>query len=390
MNLATYSRRNMFRRPGRTILTMIVVFLAVLIFALIRTVVAMWNIGAEEALQDRIAIRHKASITMELPKKYIDEVRQVPGIRAATWANWFGGKDPKKRVPFFATFATDPDSWFSVYDDMQIAPDVMKAWKETKNGAILGDVLAHDLHVKPGDKLTITSDIYKGDWEFTIVGLYKPLRRTVDRSTLLFRWDYLNDNPELQPSMKDKIGWIIARTSDPKGSSSVTRAVDKLFDDRDDQTLSMSERAFSLSFLGGFASLLRAFDIGSMVILLIVLLVLANTNAMSTRERTHEYGVLRAIGFQPRHVILFAMAESALIALIGALVGVAVLALLINGAVGPWLEQHMSSLFPFFRVPASVMVTSLVAALALGAGAAALPAIRASRLKVTDSLRRID
>lgn len=390
MNLATYATRNLVRRRGRTILTVIAVTLAVLIFALIRTVVAMWNVGADAALHDRLATRHKASITMSVPHHYIDEVRAIPGVRAATWASWFAGKDPKKRIPFFATFAADQDSWFNVYDDMQVDPAVLELWKKTKNGAILGDILAKTLEVKVGDHFVINSDIFGEDWEFTVVGLYKPLRRTVDRSTMVFRWDYLNDSDQVKPSQKDKIGWIMSRTQDPNGSASVSRAIDAKFDEADDQTLTMSERAFQLSFLGGFASVLRAFDLGSLFILLIMGLILANTVAMSVRERTHEYGVLRAVGFRPGHILGFVMAESALIALIGGLVGVAILAVLVNGVMGPYLEENMSGLFPYFRTPVMVMLASLIAAAVLGGLAAALPAVRASRLKVTDALRRVD
>ena len=387
--MATYATRNMFRRKGRTILTIVVVMLAVLSFALIRTVLAMWNAGADEALHDRLATRHKASITMQLPRRYIDEVRAVPGIKSATWAVWFGAKDPKKRIPFFAGFAADQDSWFNVMDDMAIEPEVLARWKATKNGAVLGDVLAKTFKVKVGDKLIIASDIYEGDWEFEVVGLYKPMRRTVDRNTMVFRWDYLNDDPRAA-FVKDQIGWVMSRTSDPGGSATVSRAIDKLFEARDDQTLTMSERAFQLSFLGGFSAILKAFDYGSFGILLIMMLILANTVAMGVRERTHEYGVLRAIGFRPSHILAFVLGEAALIALVGAIIGVLIVALLVNGVMGPWLEENMAQLFPYFRTPTSVMVTALIASAVIGAAAAAIPAYRASRLKVTDALRRID
>ena len=102
MNLATYASRNLFRRRGRTILTIIAVMLAVLIFCAIRTFIVAFNAQADDAAADRIATRHKVSITMQLPKHYIDELREVPGVKAATWANWFAAKDPKERLPFFA------------------------------------------------------------------------------------------------------------------------------------------------------------------------------------------------------------------------------------------------------------------------------------------------
>jgi putative ABC transport system permease protein len=182
VNIGTYPARNLFRRRGRTILTLLVIAVTVLIFCLLRTVDHAWKVGAEEAAKDRLATRHKVSITMQVPRRYIDDVRdpaKVPGIQAATWANWFGAKDPRERVPFFAGFAADHLSWFDVMDEMQVEPAALEAWKQTNNGAILGDVLAKSLEVKVGDDLTITSDIYPGDWKFRVVGIYKPLRMPV-------------------------------------------------------------------------------------------------------------------------------------------------------------------------------------------------------------------
>ncbi len=389
MNLATYARRNLFRRPGRAILTMMGVAVAVLTFSALRTVVVMWNAGAAEAAKDRLATRHKVAITMQLPRRYIDEVRAVPGITTATWANWFGAKDPKKRSPFFAAFAADQNSWFDVMDEMKIDPAQLEEWKRTPNGAILGDVLARTLEVKIGDRLVIDSDIYPGEWEFKVVGIYEPLRKTVDRNSLVFRWDYLNNDPRGAFS-KDTIGWVMSRIDDSTRSAEISRAVDALFEERDDQTLTMSERAFQLSFLGAFGAILQAFDVISIVILIIMTLILANTIAMSVRERTHEYGVLRAVGFRPAHVLGFILGESILVAVVGGLIGIALTLLLINGGVGPFLEQTMPGMFPYFKTPATTLLVGLLLAAVLGTLAATVPAIRASRLKVTDALRRID
>ncbi len=392
MNIGTYPARNLFRRRGRTILTLIVIAVTVLIFSLLRTVDHAWKVGAEEAAKDRLATRHKVSITMQLPKRYIDDVRdpaKIPGIKAATWANWFGGKDPRERVPFFAAFAADHLSWFDVMDEMQVEPAVLEAWKQTNNGAILGDVLAKDLGVKVGDDLTITSDIYPGDWKFRVVGIYTPLRKTVDRNSLVFRWDFLNNDPRAAFS-KEQIGWIMSRIDDPSKSAEISRRIDKLFDERDDQTVTMSERTFQLSFLGGFSAILTALEWVSLVILLIMLLILANTVAMSVRERTHEYGVLRAIGFSPRYVFGFILGEAVLIALLGGVVGAVLTMLLINGALGPALEENMGAFFPYFRTPTAVIGMALAGAVLIGVISGLVPAFGASRRKVTDALRRID
>lgn len=388
MNAATYARRNLLRRPGRTVLTILVVALTVLIFCAIRTLIHSFTGGIEDAAVDRIATRHKVSFTMQLPRHYIDDLRQVPGVEKATWANWFGAKDPKQRVPFFAGIAVDQDSYFDVQTDMHVPPDQLAAWKQTRNGAILGDLLAKKFGVKVGDRLVIDSDIYPGEWDLTVSGIYTATRANIDRGSLIFRWDYLNSDPRATYS-KDQLGWMLSRISDPVRSAEISRQIDAKFNSFDDQTVTMSEQALALGFLGGFVAVLSAFNVGSLVILLIMALVLANTIAMNVRERIHEYGVLRAIGFTPRYIIGFIVGESLLVALIGGLVGVLLTVGLINHTIGPFTTQNLTPVRNFFT-PVSTIVLALVAATALGLIAGIVPALRASRLKTTDALRRVD
>jgi putative ABC transport system permease protein len=389
VNLATYARRNLFRRRGRTILTIIAVTLATLIFCAIWTFIAAFNAGADDAAADRIATRHKVSITMQLPKHYIDKLREVPGVRASTWANWFGAKDPKQRVPFFAGYAVDHETWFEVQNDMRVPPEQLAAWKQTRNGAIIGDTLAKAFNVKVGDRLTINSDIYPGDWEFQISGIYTSTRASVDRSSLVFHWDLLNTDPRAVYS-REHIGWMLSRISDVAHTADISKQIDSAFDSQDDQTLTMSERAFALSFLGGFTALLSAFKIMSLVILLIMTLILANTIAMAVRERTHEYGVLRAIGFPPGHIAGFILGESLLIGFVGGAIGIALVFLIINKLIGPLMAANASGVFAHLFAPGWVLIVALGLAMVLGVIAGGVPAYLTSRLKLTDALRRVD
>jgi putative ABC transport system permease protein len=365
------------------------VAVAMLVYCAIETVVASFEAGADAAAKDRIATRHKNSIVMLLPKRYIDDVREVPGVKAATWAVWFGSKDPKKRAEFFAAFAADHETWFTVMDEMKVEPSALAEWKSTPNGAILGDVLAKTLQVKVGDRLTIQSDIYPGDWEFKVVGIYEATRKSVDRNSMVFRWDFLNNDPRGEV-MRDKIGWVLTRIDSPGQSAALSKQIDATFDQREDQTLTMSERAFQLSFLGAFAGVLDAFFYISLIILLIMALILANTIATAVRERTHEYGVLRAVGFQPGHIVAFIMGESALVAVAGGVAGVLLTLGLINGMMGPAIEENMGALFPYFRAPPAVIGRAMLLAVGIGIASGAIPAYLASRRKITDALRRVD
>lgn len=388
MNLTTLAARNALRNRFRTLLTVLGVAVAVLSFVTLRTVIYSWTVGVEAAAKDRLGTRHKVTFIMTLPKRYIEDVRQVPGVVAATWFNWFGGKDPKHEREFFATLAVDKDSVFQVMDEMLVPPEQLQRWKEDRKGAIVGDVLAKKLGWKVGDRVTLTGTIFPGDWEFHVSGIYTATRKSVDRSTFLFHWGYLNESvPE---RARDQLGWISSRVNDPARAADIAKAIDRVFEDRDVQTLSMSERAMNNSFLGMLSAVLQAVDVVSVVILVILMLILGNTIAMGVRERTHEYGVLRAVGFLPKHLAVFVVAEALTIGLLGGLLGLALAYPLVERGMGRWIEENMGSIFPYFRIAPSTAAAALGLALALALLAAALPAYQAARLHVITALRRLD
>jgi len=381
--------RNVLRNKFRAALTIAGVAVATLTFVMLRTLLASWTEAADYAVKDRLVTRHKITFVMTLPRHYIDSVRAEPHVKIATFLNWFGGKDPKHDKEFFANMAADSDTVFKVYDDMAVAPDQLDAWQHDPQGAIVGDVLAKKMGWKLGDKVSLESGIYptRPEWDFKIDGIYAATARSVDRSSFYFHYKYLNDS--LPPERKDQIGWIVSRVDEPNQTANIGTQIDKVFDEKDIQTLSQDEHAFTAGFLAGMSAVLTAVNVISVVILVIMMLVLGNTIAMGVRERTNEYGVLKALGFSSGQIATFVYSESMVIALAGGLLGIAIAYPFVNQGMGRWLEENMGSFFPYFRVPLSVAVTALGLALALGLVAAAIPAAQASRLKVVDALRRI-
>jgi putative ABC transport system permease protein len=381
------ARRNLVRNRSRVMLTILGVAVAVVAFVLLRTVVWAWESGKELAATDRVVTRHKITFTMQLPKRYAEVVRQAPGIKSTTYASWFGGKDPNHEHEFFGTFAVEPTTYFQVYSEMRITPDAMERWKTDRQAAVVGDVLAAKLGWHVGERVTLHSGIYPGDWEFHIVGIYTASARSVDRSTFLFRYDYLNDAPAIR--QKDQVGWIVSRVNDPAHAADVSLALDRIFESQEIQTLSQDERAFNASFLAGFSAVLSALDVISFVILSIMLLILGNTIAMGVRERTNEYGVLRAVGFLPKHIVFFVLSESLLLGIVGGVVGLCMAYPFINYGMARWVEQNMGAYFPYFRLEGAAIAGAVVVAMVVGLLAGAIPAWQASKLRVVDALRRI-
>jgi putative ABC transport system permease protein len=387
MGLVTIAIRNVWRNKLRTVLTLSAVTVLVVFFLILRTVIWSWTAAAEQAATDRIGTRHKVSFIMQVPRRYVEEIRSVPGVKQVAHASWFGAKDANHPDDFFSTIAVEADDFLQVYNEIKIAPDQVEAWKQDRQGAIVGDVLAKKRGWKIGQKVVLQGTIYPGDWEFHVAGIYTATSATVDRSTLWFHYKYLDESRA--PRMQDQVGWIMARVDEPGRAAEIARAVDKKFDDRDIQTLSMSERALQASFLGMVSAVLRIIDVVSIVMVLIMGLILGNTLAMGVRERTHEYGVLRAIGFLPKHVMLFILSEGLALGVIGGIVGLLVGYPFVQKLMGPAMEENMGAFFPFFHVTPGLAGVSFLLASALGLVAAIIPARTASRLEVVGALRRV-
>jgi len=353
----------------------------------LRTVLSAWNVAAEFAAKDRLGTRHKISFVMSLPKRYIDDIRAVPGVKQATFMNWFGGKDPNRPDTFFATMAVDAPSFFQVMDEVVVPEDDKQRWLQNKNGAIVGDVLARQLKLKVGDRFTLEGSIYPGNWEFSIDGIYTATRKSIDRSTFWFHWDRLND--ALPERRRDQIGWITSRIDDPGRGADVSAAIDRMFEEREMQTATMSERSMNLSFISMYGALLTALDVISMIILLIMLMIVGNTIAMGVRERTREYGVLRALGFEPVHIRLFVIGEAIALGLVAGGLGTLLAHPIVELGLGRFLEENMGAWFPYFRVEARTYLQATGLAVTLAVLASIIPAIRAGKLVVTDALRRV-
>jgi putative ABC transport system permease protein len=388
MSLFAIAMRNMGRNRFRMLGTVLAVAMALLTFLLLRTVMGAWLSAAEHSVKDRIATRHKISFAMWLPRRYVDEVRGVDGVRAATWLNWFGGRVPGKESQFFANMATDPETLLAVYDEIVLPPEQKQRWLEDQRGAIVGSVIARQFGWKVGDAITLEGSIYPGQWQFNVSGIYTASRRSTDQSTLYFHWKYLNE--QIAANERDYAGWIVSRVASADAAAAVGKRIDALFDARAFQTRSMSERALQTSFLGMASAMLGAMQTVSILVLLIMALILGNTIAMGVRERTQEYGALRAIGFLPRHLSTLVLAEAGALGLAGGLTGVALAYPLINLLIGRFMEQNFTTFFPYVRLSALDAAAGAALSMVLAVGASALSARQVGKLEVVDALRSLE
>jgi putative ABC transport system permease protein len=382
VTLTGLALRNAFlRNKTRSFLTVLGVVVTSLAFLFLRTVLAAWNESANASAADRVVTRNAISITQSLPYSYAARIANVPGVTKLTWSNWFGGIYKDKRN-FFAQFACDAPSTLEVFS-MRFVAGTKEAWFADRNSAVVGKSLAGKYGWKIGDTVPLMGDIYPGDWQFKVAGIVEGTDDASIDNTMYFHWARLNEG--LPDRRKDQIGVFTATIANAKDSPQISKAVDALFANSDNETHTETEKAFRLQFVTGSGAILTALEAVSAVILIIMALILGNTVAMGLRERISELGAMRAIGFLPAHVRMLAMSEGAMLGLTGGLLGV-LAARFILLLFGKFMAQVGFAFDLTVRPPAAV--ATLLAAGAIGALSSAMPAVRAARMTIVDALRR--
>ena len=376
--------RNLFRHKLRTLLTALGIVVAIASFGLLRTVVDAWYAGANASSSARLVTRSSVSLVFPLPLTYAQKIRQVDGVESVAAVNWFGGVYQTERN-FFPQFAIQAPAYLAMYPELLLDDAERRAFYADRQGAIAGRKLADQYGWKVGDAIPIRGTIFPGTWTFTLRGIYDGADQTVDQSTFFFHWDYLNESVRKQfPRRGDMAGLYVVRIRDPGQAAEVSQAVDATFANSLAETLTETEKAFQLSFVAMTEAILVAIQAVSYVVILIIMAVMANTMAMTARERYGEYATLKALGFSRPFVAGLIVAESLALALAGAGLGVA-LTFPLAGA----FAEAMGSLFPVFFVSEATVVLQFVAALVVGLVAAAAPAWRAARIRIVDGLRAV-
>lgn len=375
---------NLFRHKLRSLLTALGIVVAIASFGLLRTVVDAWYAGANASSSARLVTRSAVSLVFPLPLTYAPRIRQVPGVTGVSWANWFGGIYQTERN-FFPQFAIDPPTYLAMYGEFQLDDAERKAFYADRQGAIAGRKIADEYGWKVGDTVPLRGTIYPGTWTFTLRGIYDGADRTVDESTFFFHWDFLNETvKKAAPRRGEQVGVFIVQLADPGRAAEVSGEIDRMFANSLAETLTETEKAFQLGFVAMTEAILLAIQAVSYVVIVIIMAVMANTMAMTARERQSEYATLKALGFSGGFVAGLIVAESLGLALVAGLGGIVLtfpLAAAFAGLVG--------TLFPIFFVSQETVVLQLVATLAVGLVAAAVPAWRAARMRIIDGLRAV-
>jgi putative ABC transport system permease protein len=375
---------NLKRKKLRSILTLLSVVVAFILFGFLSAIKQALAGGVTLAGQNRLVVRHKVSIIQSLPESYKARMERISGVALATHESWFGGvyQDPKN---FFAQMPVVPEEFLEMFPEIGLPPEQKQAWLQTRTGAIVGRKTAERFHWKVGDKVPIQSSIWaKTDgsrlWEFDIVGIFDAKDKATDTTPLFFRYDYFD---EARAWNKGQVGWYLVRIKVPDQTAETAKLVDEEFENSAAETKTEPEGAF----LQGWAKQVGDITLITATIMsavfFTILLVSANTMSQAVRERAGELGVLKALGFTSSQVLSLVLAESCLLAVLGGGIGLGVAFVLIARG------DPTGGMLPLFYFPTLDVLIGVGFSVALGVLAGIFPALQAMRLRVADALRRM-
>ena len=372
----------LFRSKTRTLLTLLSVVAAFLLFGMLDSVRVAFNSGGSVDGANRLIVASRLSITQSLPVRLQAEIEAIPGVENVTYAMWFGGiyQDPRN---FFPNFSVAPN-FFDVYGEYEVPPDQLQAFRDTRTGAAVGESLAKKFGWKIGDTIPLQATIFprggSNDWPLELKAIF----RVKDRSNvgaenqLMMNWAYFDESNDY---IKNQVSWFTVQLANADQASRVAQAIDALSANSDRETKSQTESAFQQAFAKQFA------DIGLIVtaimgaVFFTLLLLTGNTMAQAVRERIPELATLKTLGFSDATVLVLVMVESVLLVVIGGLVGLG-----LASAIMPGVSAASGGVIALPTVPAQTWLIGLALMIGIGIIVGVLPALRAQRLKIVDAL----
>ena len=376
--------KNAWRKKIRTSLTILSIFVAFLLFALLSAIGYAFRGGVDVADAERLIVINKVSLINPLPSSYLNRIASEDGVHSVTHASWFGGfyQEPRNQ---FGQFPVDPESYFAMYPEFNIPEEQLEAFKRNRTGAVVGQELATTYGWEVGDRIPIQATIWtKADggrtWEFDLEGIFSSDDPRGSTALMLFQYDYFE---EARAFAKGTVGWYVLRVANGADPVQVSKTIDLMFANSPNETKTSTEAAFAQSFMKQYGNIAMIVTLILGAVFFTLLLVSGNTMSQSVRERISELAVLKTLGFTDRSVLAIVLSESILIMLMGGLLGLGVGWVITQG-----IAQQMAAFLPGIFLSPTAIATGVAMMIGAGILAGIFPALKAMRLSIIDALAR--
>lgn len=367
------ARKNAWRKPLRTVLLMICVAIAFLIYGLTASFLA-GSQGASAASEDILGVMSAGGRGQALPMSHLARIATEPGTGAVGYmARMRGFSGSEKNV--IAVSAVEQQALMAVNGkELGLTPALIATLDQGRERVLVGRALAEAQGWSVGQRIAITAlqmarQDGGRDWRFEIAGIFEGAGASTDTYFVIARYDYVN---AARAKGKDTVDAFIVRPGDGIKASALAARIDALFANSAAPTRTQSEKQFLEAFLRQYADIGLIVDLVTGTAFITLLMIVVNTMVFAVRERTFEIGVLKTLGVSNLRIIALVLGETLFICIIGAGVGLA-LAKLATVLVGPVVGL-------VFSPPVLAKATAI--ALLLGFATGLLPAINAMRTPI--------
>jgi putative ABC transport system permease protein len=367
-----------WRKPGRTLLTLLQVTVAFALFGVLQGM----KTGVEEAIAraraDVLFVAPAAFGGAPLRRADLDRLASVPGVKTVAFADGFLGSYQKPTEHVYVLAIDSTDVWLTLIPEIfQVSPRDLEALRTTRTGVLINADIARKYGWRVGDRIPLSSTTLQtnssGTWVFDVVGMFAA-REMSQGSYIVANYAYVDEARALN---KGTVRNYYAVAADPKQAAAVTEAIDRTFANSPNETRTSSFKELAQQEMQSIGDL--DFVIRSIVsaVLVALLFSLATMMMQTTRERTSELAVLKTLGFSDGAVFFLLVGEAAVACVVGAIVGLALAMIAF---------PYAAKFVPGLSMPMVVIEAGLVGAVLVALVSASVPALRASRLQIVDAL----
>jgi len=366
--------KNLRRNRRRSLLTILGVAVAIFVLATLGAAVdslmaPVRAVGAERLLNTREAARANV-MASRLPTSYEERVEAVEGVRAATGVLSDLTVLAPEGVHVFVR-GVDTERYRSIHP-IEIDEAAWTAFQENTRATVVGHRLMAQMDWEIGD----TVEIEMLGLRVEVVGLIPPQGVDLEDHMLVQR-SHLQETRGAQ----GQISYILVSPDESRSPSEVASSIDAALAYTPNPTKTVTVESFAESIVEDFMGFLDYLRIMGAVTILITILGAANAIAMSVRERTREFGMLKAIGYQPGDILGMVLIESITLSILGGVLGIAA-ALAVIGALGGAMSAFVIST-PTILIAGGLSVI-------VGCTGGLPPALAAAKLRPIEALRDID
>jgi len=378
-------RVNLGRNRLRSALTALAIALATLLVCLLLTMPAGLDAFLNRAASNtRLSVVNRAGLVYSMPVSLARRVRSLPGVADAMALVWFGGSFEEDGQVTFPSFAVEADHVAGTYPDYEIPPEELAAFQRYRDGALVGPATRERYGWKPGDRVTLRSNVWNVELDLRIVGEIPQTGSPV----VWVQREYLSQALKAQGQPELGVaGLIWVRAETPADVQPVMDRIDDLTRTSDSPTTTQTEKSFFASFLGSLEGFLSVVLAVTGLVSLCIVFIAANTASLSIRERAGEIALLKALGFGRRRLFGLLLAETVLLSTLAGVAGVGLaigLTSLLRATAG---RVPQLGVLGGFAVTGDVIAQGLALALAVGVLAGVVPAWGAARKPVAETLR---